>query len=87
MRMNIEQKIEKQIKEKEKQIKTLEETQKLVNEQDSKNFSEDIKFINAINPFYKKKWNPSNNTYSMIFIITLQAKLKDEIKELKELLR
>ncbi len=82
--MSLKNKIEKKIKEKELQLETLKKSHKNYQDQNMKNFDEDMKFKNTINPFYKRKYKSS--VAGDIGIMFVECNLEKEIKELKELL-
>lgn len=85
--MNKQQiKIKKLIKEKEKQLVKLEKAKKNIGKKHLNNIKEDFKFLNTINPFYKKKYNFKKDMTRSLFLVTQQVRLESEIKELKKLL-
>jgi hypothetical protein len=85
--MVIKDKILKKIADKEKQLKNMKEVQVQMKKKQDELFDEDMKFIHAINPFYKRKWTPSSDVMSLVVTTMLESQLEHEIEELKKLIR
>jgi hypothetical protein len=83
----IKAKILKKIKELERQRENIKEFEKKATEEESNKFEEDLKFINAMNPFYKKKHSFHKETTIMLTSVVMEAGIEKEINELKELLK
>ncbi len=80
-------KIEKLIREKRRELQKLKDFDKKKTEENSKKIDEDWKLKNMFNPFYKNKYNVNKDFTGILFIATQQARLKQEIKELNDLLK
>jgi len=80
-------KIEAKIKEKRKELRELKKGFRESKEEYKKGLDEDYKLRNMVNPFYKRKYHSRTDSYMLIFEIMETSKLKQEIKELKALLK
>mgnify|MGYP001593011115 CR=1 FL=1 len=85
--MDIQKKIEKQIKGKEKQLETIKKAKDGISKSEDKDMEEDDKFKNWVNPFYKRKWKPIRDTYAFAFATMHEVNVENEINELKKLLK
>lgn len=82
----VKEKILKRIAELEKSKANLKEFEEKAKKEADNKFEEDLKFINAVNPFYKKKHSLRSDTSIMLTHILIESGIESEIKTLKELL-
>ena len=85
--MDIKAKIERQIKDKEKQLENIRKAKEGIRKSEDNDMEEDDKFKNWINPFYKRKWKPTRDTFAFAFTTMHEVNVENEIEELNKLLK
>lgn len=83
----LEKKIRLEIKSLQKQLRRIKRLDAKFLAEEDKLIDEDFKFLNAINPFYKQKFNSKKSTMRLLLTAIKQTDLEIEIERLQKLIK